>query len=201
VQGGNKNQLENLKKAIQVSDKKTIVFDMENTLLQAVYKKNQVPSDYDDHTYIKLFGIQNLKLYLNYRPYLKEMLFELHKDFEIVLFSANIDNYTSKVAQQIQKDGNFFKHVVSKEYLHHSKEFDFFIMDLNILLGQRDLKDIIVVSNTCGRYLFHLYNGIPVKEYTGNKKDLSLIALTKYLKTFKSVNDVRAKIREDFFHI
>ena len=39
----------------------TIVFDMENTLLQALYKKNQI-SDYDDYTYVKLFGHSALKV-------------------------------------------------------------------------------------------------------------------------------------------
>jgi hypothetical protein len=39
---------------------------------------------------------------------------------------------------------------------------------------------------------------VPVKEYTGSKRDMSLYALTKYLKQFKEVKDVRAKITEDF---
>lgn len=46
--------------------------------------------------------------------------------------------------------------------------------------------------------MFNTHNGVPVKEFTGNKKDLSLYSLTKYLKTFKDVKDVRIKIQEDF---
>lgn len=91
----------------------------------------------------------------------------------------------------MSKEDRYFEHVLYKDYLYYNKEIDYYIMDLNILLGERDLKDVIVVSNSCGRYLLNLYNGVPVKEYHGNKKDLSLIALTKYLKTFKKVNDVR----------
>lgn len=93
------------------------------------------------------------------------------------------------------------------------KELDLHILDLNILLGvpaqqqgatsaagatARDLKDIIVVSNTVCRGLVHYTNGIPVKDYSGNKRDLSLFALTKYLKSFRDVKDVRVKIAEDF---
>lgn len=74
-----------------------------------------------------------------------------------------------------------------------------YILDLNILLGSsRDLKDIIVVSNSSCRHLVQHSNGVPVKEYTGNKRDLSLYALTKYLKTFKDIKDVRTKIIDDF---
>jgi hypothetical protein len=54
------------------------------------------------------------------------------------------------------------------------------------------------VANTCGTYMFNLYNGIPVKEFYGNKQDLTLFTLMKYLKTFKGIADVRVKIKEDF---
>ena len=46
--------------------------------------------------------------------------------------------------------------------------------------------------------MFNLYNGIPLKEFHGNKQDLSLFSLTRYLKTFRDVKDVRVKIKEDF---
>ena len=46
--------------------------------------------------------------------------------------------------------------------------------------------------------MMHYANGVPIKEYVGNKKDLSFYSLNKYLKTFKDVRDVRNKICEDF---
>jgi hypothetical protein len=67
-----------------------------------------------------------------------------------------------------------------------------------VLLGSRRLKDIIIVSHSSERHLFHFDNGVPVTAYSGNKKDLSLYSLTKYLKSFRGVYDVRDKIREDF---
>ena len=82
--------------------------------------------------------------------------------------------------------------------LYTHPDLGYHTLDLNILLGSRELKDIIVVSHTCERHLFHYGNGIPVKEYLGCKKDLSFFALTKYLKTFKDITDVRTKIAEDF---
>jgi len=83
--------------------------------------------------------------------------------------------------------------------LYFDRDLDLHILDLNILLTSgRDLKDIIVVSNSCCRHLIHYNNGIPVKDYMGSKRDLSLYALTKYLKSFKDIKDVRVKIAEDF---
>ena len=78
--------------------------------------------------------------------------------------------------------------------LFHEPDLDYLILDLGILKGSRELKDIIVVSNTCGRHMLHFSNGVPVKEYLGNKMDLSFYSLVNYLKTFKDVKDVRFKI-------
>ena len=98
----------------------------------------------------------------------------------------------------VREDPQLFDFILKKDMLFYTKNIDYVILDLNILLGSRDLKDIIVVSHTCGRNMLHYSNGVPVKEYLGNKKDLSLFSLTKYLKTFKDVKDVRTKISEDF---
>lgn len=73
-----------------------------------------------------------------------------------------------------------------------------YISDLDIFTENRNLKDIIFVSNCCGRYLKHLKNGIPVKDFNGNKKDYSLVALTRYLQSYVRVKDVRDKIQADF---
>lgn len=47
--------------------------------------------------------------------------------------------------------------------------------------------------------MFHLFNGVPVKEYFGDKLDISFFSLTRYLRAFKDCKDVRTKIKEDFF--
>jgi len=102
----------------------------------------------------------------------------------------------------LEKDEKFFDYLVSVDDLFYFAEIDFYLLDLNIFAGpiaKRDLKDIIVVSNTCGKYCFHLSNGIPIKEImSNNKQDLSLFSLCRYLKMFKGLHDVRNKIMDDF---
>ena len=77
--------------------------------MTTMYKKNEI-QEYDAATYVKLFGHSALKvrtygflihfqIYLNYRPYLKEMLSELKKnDFELMLFSFHNAKYLQEVA-------------------------------------------------------------------------------------------------------
>jgi TFIIF-interacting CTD phosphatase-like protein len=173
---------------------------------------------YDASTYVKLIGLQTFKIYITYRTYLIQMLTELKQDFEIILFSCkNSQKYVQRVAEAVEKGNDkYFDHLMCVEDMFYFADIDFNILDLNVLLGpltthntssqgvqggqrpSRDLKDIIVVANTCGAYMFHINNGIPLKEFYGSKHDLSLFSLTRYLKTFKDVKDVRTKIKEDF---
>lgn len=53
---------------------------------------------------------------------------------------------------------------------------------------------MIFVTDTYARGLKHTRNIVPVKAYGGNKKDYSLVALARYLKSFVRVKDVREKI-------
>jgi hypothetical protein len=50
------------------------------------------------------------------------------------------------------------------------------------------------VSDTYTRAIKHLRNIVPAKNFSGNKKDYSLVALSRYLKAFIRVKDVREKI-------
>lgn len=40
-----------------------------------------------------------------------------------------------------------------------------------------------------------------MREFNGDKQDLSLVSLTKYLKSMKDVIDVREKIKDDFLSV
>ena len=54
------------------------------------------------------------------------------------------------------------------------------------------------MSNCLGRHIKQVRNGIPVKDYNGNKKDYQMVALARYLKGFLKAKDVREKISLDF---
>lgn len=73
-----------------------------------------------------------------------------------------------------------------------------YISDLDLLCENRNLKDIIMVSDTFGRIIKHIRNRIPVKSFNGSKKDFSMVALVRYLKGYIRIKDVREKIQSDF---
>jgi TFIIF-interacting CTD phosphatase-like protein len=65
-------------------------------------------------------------------------------------------------------------------------------------LDGRNIKDIIIVDNRATSFAIHFTNGIPIKDYEGDKNDKWLVALTSYLQSFQGHSDVRTKIKSDF---
>lgn len=72
------------------------------------------------------------------------------------------------------------------------------IKDLNLLLGSRELKNIIIIDNKETGCFPQSQNLIPIKDYLGGSNDKELLSLNKYLNSFLDVIDVRLKIIEDF---
>ena len=60
------------------------------------------------------------------------------------------------------------------------------------------MKDIIIIDNQLCNFALQIHNGVPIREFHGDKNDLVLNSLCNYLMEFKSENDVRTKISRDF---
>jgi hypothetical protein len=61
--------------------------------------------------------------------------------------------------------------VLSKDECQYNEELDQHISDLEVLTENRNLKDIIMISDNFTRTLKHLKNVIPSRNFNGNKKD------------------------------
>ncbi len=85
---------------IYFTPKIALVFDLDNTLVKSSYKKQKL-ADYDTHVYINILGTKRIRLYLSYRPFVKEMLEQLRADFELVLFSSQSREYTEVIARNL----------------------------------------------------------------------------------------------------
>lgn len=65
-------------------------------------------------------------------------------------------------------------------------------------MGNRDLKDVVIVDNAVYSFGYHLENGIPIIPFYFNKNDTELMTLTVYLKSLANVRDVREVNRRVF---
>jgi len=55
------------------------------------------------------------------------------------------------------------------------------VKDLNLLSSGRRMEDIVIIDNKVTSYSLNLENGIPIKDYMGEKYDKELKKLSVYL--------------------
>jgi CTD small phosphatase-like protein 2 len=132
---------------------------------------------------------------INVRPYAVEMLKELSKNFEIIVFTASHSCYANVVLDYLDPTGEMIHHRLFREHCYQSSE-GVYIKDLRIL--GRDLKKVVLVDNAAHSFGFQLDNGVPILPYYFHQDDRELLDLTQYLKSLANVLDVRATNRRTF---
>lgn len=64
------------------------------------------------------------------------------------------------------------------------------------MLSGRKIEDIIIVDNRVCSYGLNLENGIPIKDFMGDKNDTELFHLTHYIKSkLLNCSDVRKVLK------
>ena len=204
----------------------TLIFDLDETLVSTTNDSTKGSADYH-----AAFTLEQKDFHISFRPHMAECLRKLHKHFELVLFTAGFRLYAEAVARILQQavfEGprpRLFDHVLHRDHctLAHFRKRNqaYYYKDLRILSEGRSFSEMVLIDNRALSYgALHLTNGIPIKDYTGDKNDIELPVLTQYLianfagepeskavaKLFQSASvqaalrgfDVRAIIRRDF---
>mmetsp|Transcript_23755 Transcript_23755/g.32362 ORF Transcript_23755/g.32362 Transcript_23755/m.32362 type:complete len:94 (+) Transcript_23755:564-845(+) len=73
----------------------------------------------------------------------------------------------------------------------------YYIKDLRII-GNRDLKDLVIVDNSVYSFAYQIDNGIPIIPYYNEQSDEEMLHLIFYLKCLANSEDVREQNRNAF---
>ena len=170
----------------KISNKKTLVLDLDETLVHSQFLEFSIPSD----IIIKI-GIEKeiYDIHVLIRPGVKEFLEEMKDYYEIVIFTASISKYADILINIIDQKG-YCPYRLFRE--HCTFINNTFIKDLTKL--GRDLKDIIIVDNSPFSYSFHPNNGLPILSWFEDKDDKELFNIIPILIFLSKVNDVREYI-------
>ena len=165
------------------SNKKTLVLDLDETLVHSQFMPFSDPSDL-----VIQIDIENEKhdIHVMIRPGVKEFLEKMGKLFEIVVFTASVSKYADPLLDLIDKKG-YCPYRLFRE--HCSLINTTFVKDLERL--GRDLKNIIIVDNSPLSYLLHPENGLPILTWFEDKSDRELYLIMPILQFLSSVPDVR----------
>ena len=166
---------------------KTLVLDLDETLAHGQNipfssPKNQLSIE------CKLNDI-NTTIYFKIRPGVKEFLRKMSKLYEIVIFTASVEEY-AKILINLIDTKNVCSHKLYREQCTY--ENFLYIKDLKKL--GRDLKDIIIIDNSPNSYSLNKENGIPISTWLDDENDRELYDLVQILEFLSYVDDVRTFI-------
>ena len=154
----------------------TLVLDLDETLIHFKENPNNESS-----------GL------LRFRPFLTEFLTHVQNDFELVIFTAAVQDYADPIIEAIEKKSNVIFDF--RLYRKHTNIVNNdFVKDLSRL--GRDLSKVIIVDNMSQNYKLQPYNGISIRPFWGkDTKDMVLVDLLYVLLDIaKNYMDVRMGI-------
>ena len=172
----------------KITDKKTLVLDLDETLVHSGFIPFDCPSD----VIIKIELDNEIHdIHVLVRPGVKEFLEKMAKKFELVIFTASLSKYADPLLDIIDKQG-FCPFRLFRE--HCTLINTSFVKDLKRL--GRDLKDIIIVDNSPISYALNPDNGLPILSWFDDRDDRELYHLTPILEFLADVPDVREYIKK-----
>jgi Dullard-like phosphatase family protein len=174
-------------KKLQDEGKKTLIFDLDETLVHCCVNGEVA----DEYINIQLPNGLLCEAGINVRPFAKESLEMLSKDFEIFVFTASHPCYADVVCDFLDPQKRFIK----ARFCIQSGGI--YVKDLRIFVN-RKIKDIVIVDNTLHCVAYQIDNCIPIISWFSDKSDKELKKLMTFLDKVKGVDDVRVVNRKYF---
>ncbi|CAK84720.1 unnamed protein product (macronuclear) [Paramecium tetraurelia] len=173
-------------------DNKTIIFDMDETLIHCNEDENdkcqfKIDIQFEDGEIIEA-GI-------NIRNFAREIIQKLSDLCEVMIFTASQDVYANKVINILDPNNKLSYRIFRESCI--SVGDNNLIKHLGVL--NRDLKNVVLIDNSSYSFAHHLENGIPILPYYYDDKDNQLIKLYRYLcQNILPADDVRPVILQHF---
>ena len=183
------NKLNIYSKTKNKNNKKTLILDLDETLVHSSFKPinyNNVFHKPDIFLSIDFRGNTH-SVYVLKRPYVHEFLKEMSKIYNIIIFTASVQEYANPLLDKLDTENVIKKRLFREDCCKGITGK--FIKDLKIL--NMNLKDLILVDNNPISYSYNICNGVPIKTWHYDKTDQELIKLIPVLQFLANVNDVR----------
>ncbi|KAF6839409.1 nif domain protein [Colletotrichum plurivorum] len=178
---------------------KTLILDLDETLIHSMSKGGRMSTGHMvevrlNQTYVGAggqtsIGPQHPILYwVNKRPYCDDFLRRVCKWYNLVVFTASVQEYADPVIDWLEAERKFFS---ARYYRQHCTfRQGAFIKDLSSV--EPDLSKVMILDNSPLSYLFHQDNAIPIQGWINDPTDNELLHLVPLLEGLQYVSDVRA---------
>mmetsp|Transcript_15092 Transcript_15092/g.40822 ORF Transcript_15092/g.40822 Transcript_15092/m.40822 type:complete len:284 (+) Transcript_15092:160-1011(+) len=165
------------------SHKKTLVLDLDETLVHSSFKPIETP---DCIVPVEIEG-RNVDVYVLKRPCLDKFMESVGQRFEVVVFTASLGKYADPLLDWLDKDNVVRWRLFREACLPWEGNY---VKDLSFL--GRDLCDTIIVDNSPHSYVFQPENALPISTFIDDMHDQDLLKLIPILDKLETVADVRS---------
>ena len=190
---------------------KLLVFDLDETLMHTVHhfeddnvENHKIDKEFDFKLPILYPNGKTKYIWINMRPYVKEVLHLLKKYYRIVIFTASVPSYADTILNFIDPSNSIFEaryyrsHWLASKDRIHIKDMRLFEQPNSKNDKNWDLKDIVIVDNASHSFAYQVNNGYPILPFYSDKQDKEMIHLYHYLKRLADHDDVRPVIAKTF---
>ena len=113
--------------------------------------------------------ISNKEYFMQFRPYLKEMLRALRPFFELIVYTAKPKIEAESIINEIEKEDSFFTYIIPVNYCYLLPTEKVHVKDINIFLGNRTDRDFVMVTTQPFDCMLNSNNGIPIVPFIGDE--------------------------------
>ncbi|KAI8953207.1 NLI interacting factor-like phosphatase-domain-containing protein [Xylaria longipes] len=178
---------------------KTLILDLDETLIHSMSKGGRMGSGHMVEVRLntaytgsggqQMLGPQHpILYYVHKRPHCDEFLRKVCKWFNLVVFTASVQEYADPVIDWLESERKFFS---GRYYRQHCTfRHGAFIKDLSSI--EPDLSKVMILDNSPLSYMFHQDNAIPIQGWISDPTDNDLLHLVPFLEGLQYVSDVRA---------
>ncbi|KAK3003838.1 hypothetical protein RJ639_019612 [Escallonia herrerae] len=166
--------------------KKTVFLDLDETL---VHSKPDPPPEKYDFIVRPVIDGERVDFYVLKRPLIDEFLVLLAKKFEVVVFTAGVEQYASLVLDRVDKGA-----ISHRLYRDSCREVDGkFVKDLSGL--GRDLGNVVIVDDNPNSFALQPENAIPIRPFTEDLEDRELGRLIEFFEGCDGFEDMRDAVK------
>ncbi|CAF9910814.1 MAG: hypothetical protein GOMPHAMPRED_007188 [Gomphillus americanus] len=176
---------------------KTLVLDLDETLIHSLAKGGRMstghmvevklasPAAYNG---LSLGPQHPILYYVHKRPHCDDFLKKVSKWFNLVVFTASVQEYADPVIDWLEQERKYFS---ARYYRQHCTfRNGAYIKDLSSV--EPDLSKVMILDNSPLSYIFHEDNAIPIEGWINDPTDNDLLHILPMLESLQYVIDVRA---------
>ncbi|KAL1869434.1 hypothetical protein VTK73DRAFT_3138 [Phialemonium thermophilum] len=184
---------------LERKQQKTLILDLDETLIHSMSKGGRMSTGHMvevrlNTTYVGVGGQATIGpqhpilYYVHKRPHCDDFLRRVCKWYNLVIFTASVQEYADPVIDWLESERKFFS---ARYYRQHCTfRHGAFIKDLSSV--EPDLSKVMILDNSPLSYMFHQDNAIPIQGWINDPTDNDLLHLIPLLEGLQYVSDVRA---------